>query len=85
MHADTENSPKLESMPTLCRSATLPAETTISKWRVTAIIRQFLQLPTGGTLAFGCFSHVLIKNPSCEAVNLPLWQGTIDVCFINCA
>ena len=48
-----ENSPKLESMPTLCRSATLPAETTISKWRVTATIRQLLQLPTGGTSAFG--------------------------------
>ena len=39
---DMENSPKLESMPTLCRSATLLAETTISKWRVTATIRQLL-------------------------------------------
>ena len=48
-----ENSLKLESMPTLCRSATLPAETTISKWRVTETIRQLLQLPTGGTSAFG--------------------------------
>ena len=27
-----ENSPKLERMPTLCRFATLPAETKISKW-----------------------------------------------------
>ena len=47
------NSPKLESMPTLSRSATLLAETTISKWRVMANIRQLLQLPTGGTTAFG--------------------------------
>ena len=39
MHVYMENSPKLESMPTLCRCATLPAETTISKWRVTATIR----------------------------------------------
>ena len=44
-----ENSPKLERMPTLCRSATLPPETTISKWGVTATIRQLLQLPTQGT------------------------------------
>ena len=43
-------------MPTLCRSATLPAETTISKWRVIATIRQLLQLPTGGTSAFGGLS-----------------------------
>ena len=28
---NTENSPKIESMPTLCRSATLPTEITISK------------------------------------------------------
>ena len=48
-----ENSPKLESLPTLCRSATLPPETTISKWRVTPTIRQLLQLPTRGTSAFG--------------------------------
>ena len=48
-----EKSPKLESMPTLCRSATLPAETTISKWRVTVTIRQRLHLPTGGPSAFG--------------------------------
>ena len=53
INTDMENSPKLESMPTLCRSATLPAETTISKWRVMATIRQLLQLPTGGTSAFG--------------------------------
>ena len=49
---DMKNSPKLKSMPTLCRSATLLAETTISKWRVTTTIRQLLQLPTGGTSAF---------------------------------
>ena len=48
-----ENSSKLESMPTLRRSTTLPAETTISKWRVTATIRLLLQLPSGGTSAFG--------------------------------
>ena len=39
-------------MPTLCRSATLPAKTTISKWRVAATIRQLLQLLTGGTISF---------------------------------
>ena len=47
-----ENFPKLGSMPTLCRSATLLAETTISKWKVAATIRQLLQLPTRGTSAF---------------------------------
>ena len=39
--------PNLRAMPTLCRSATLPPETTISKWRVTATIGQFLQLMPG--------------------------------------
>ena len=29
--------------------------------------------------------HILIKHPPCEAVSLPMWQCTIDVCFINCA
>ena len=47
-----ETPPKLESMPILCRSVTLPAKTTISKWRVTATIRQLLQLPTGGASAY---------------------------------
>ena len=48
-----ENSPKCERMPTLCGSATLPAETTISKWGVTATLRQLLQLPSRETSAFG--------------------------------
>ena len=48
-----ENSPKLECMPTLCRSATLSKETTNSKWRVTTTIRPLLQLPTRGTSTFG--------------------------------
>ena len=58
-----ENSPKLESMPTLCRSATSPAETTISKWRVTATVRQLLQLPTGGTSAFGGLRAIASLRP----------------------
>ena len=48
-----ESFPKLERMPTPCRSTTLRAETTISKRRVTAPIRHLLQLPTRGTSAFG--------------------------------
>ena len=60
---DMENSPKLESMPTLCRSAILPAKTTISKWRVTATIRQRLQLPTEGTSAFGDLRAIASLQP----------------------
>ena len=58
-----ENSLKHENMPTLCRSTTLLAEATITKWRVMATIRQLLQLPTGGTSAFGNLRRVASFQP----------------------
>ena len=64
--------PNLRACP-LCRFATLPAETTIPKWRVTATIGQLLQLPTGGTLAFGGL-RVLVRLFSIQACDTPL-QG----------
>ena len=85
-----ENSPKLESMPTLCRSANLPAETTISKWRVMVTIRQLLQLPTEGTSAFGGFRATASPPPhppatsgthrysgvtSCHYMGMNAWSG----------
>ena len=68
-----ENSPKLERMPTLCRSATLLAETTISKWRVTATIRQLLQLPTGRTSAFGSLRAIASLRPHSNFRDAPLF------------
>ena len=50
-------------MPTLCRTATLVAKTTISKWRVVATIRQLLQLPTRGKSAFGGLRAIAPLQP----------------------
>ena len=74
-YANMENAPKLESMPTLCRSATLPAETTISKWRVTATIRQLLQLLTGGTSAFGGLRAIASLRPHSNFRDAPVFQS----------
>ena len=70
-----ENSPKLESMPTLCRSATLPQETTISKWRVAATIRQLLQLPTGGASAFGGLRAIASLRPPSNFREVPVFRS----------
>ena len=80
-----ENSPKLESMPTLCRSATLPAETTISKWRVTATIRQLLQLLTGGTLAFGGLRAIASLRPPSNFRDTPVfWSHQLPLYGNEC-
>ena len=63
-----ENSPERESMPTPCRPATSPAEATISEWIVTAIIKQLLHLPTGGTSAFGGFKKKKRKDKEMKEI-----------------
>ena len=70
-----ENSPKLESMPTLCTSATLPPETTISKWRVAATTRKLLQLPTGGTSAFRGLRAIASLQPPSNFRDAPVFQS----------
>ena len=45
--------PNLRSYPLSVDLPLYPPETSISKWTGTATIRQLLQLPTGGTSAFG--------------------------------
>ena len=73
--------PNLRRMPTLCRSATLPAKTTISKWRVTATIRQLLQLPIGGTSAFGVFKSNSIPPPTpLKATSGMHWYSGVTSC-----
>ena len=72
---DMENSLKLESMPTLCRSVTLPAETTISKWRVTATIRQLLQLSIGETSAFRGLRAITSLRPRNNFRDTPVFRS----------
>ena len=85
-----EISPKLERMPTLCSSASLPAETTISKWRVVATIRQLLQLPTGGTSVFGGLRAIASLWPqslSNQNINDNMnyrWQLTGKLELVSC-
>ena len=70
-----ENSPKLERMPTVCRSATLPAETTISKWRVMATIKHLLQLLTGRTSAFGSLRAIASLQPPSNFLDAPVFRS----------
>ena len=70
-----EFSPVSSLHPTLCRSTTLTAETAISKWRVTTTIRQLLQLPTGGTPAFGVLRAIASLRPHSNFLDVPVFQS----------
>ena len=64
-----------EGTSLLCRSATLPPETTISKWRVAATIRQLLQLLTGGTSAFGGLRAIASPRPPSNFRDAPVFRS----------
>ena len=57
--------PHLRGCPLSVDVPLYPPQTTISKWRVTATLRQLLRLPTGGTSAFGGLrATAALRRPS---------------------
>ena len=82
-----ENSPKLESMPTLCRSATLLTETAISKWESCSNCKAASSVVHRRDISFRRFKSNSIPlaphrmyNPTEKAVHLHNMKTAVKTC-----